>query len=168
MRPDCAQCVALCCVAPPFDAGPDFAADKPAETPCVHLMPDDRCRIHDRLVARGYPGCAAYDCHGAGPRALRLAGASWRTSPARARALFDLFAGLRPVHELLARLDALRRIAVDQRAGRDAAGLATELWRVSDHTAPLAAESLGSYRSQVEHLIARERAARGVTPPGPS
>lgn len=63
---DCAACAGLCCVAPGFDAGDDFAFDKRALAPCRHLGPDNLCRIHETLEDQGFPGCAKFDCKGAG------------------------------------------------------------------------------------------------------
>lgn len=63
---DCAACAGLCCVAPGFDAGDDFAFDKRALAPCRHLGTDNLCRIHETLEDQGFPGCAKFDCKGAG------------------------------------------------------------------------------------------------------
>lgn len=64
---DCAACTGLCCVAPGFDAGDDFAFDKRALAPCRHLGADNLCRIHETLEDEGFSGCAKFDCKGAGP-----------------------------------------------------------------------------------------------------
>ncbi|MCI2392892.1 hypothetical protein [Aliiroseovarius sediminis] len=64
---DCAACAGLCCVAPGFDAGDDFAFAKPALAPCRHLGSDNLCRIHETLEDQGFSGCARFDCKGAGP-----------------------------------------------------------------------------------------------------
>lgn len=68
---DCAACAALCCVVLPLTRSHDFAIDKPAGVPCPHLHADDRCAIHDRLRPSGFPGCAAFDCFGAGQRVVQ-------------------------------------------------------------------------------------------------
>lgn len=106
LRPDCAACLALCCVSPPFDAVQGFGFDKPARTPCQHLQPDCRCAIHARLLEAGFPGCLRYDCYGAGQRAVRefAAGADWRQDMAGARVLFGAYERLRELHELKAML----------------------------------------------------------------
>ncbi len=94
-----------------FDAGEDFARDKPALTPCIHLD-RYRCRIHDRLEAQGYPGCVRYDCLGAGQRVLAevFPGADWQHDPALRAPLAEAFAALRRVHaglELLLAAESL-------------------------------------------------------------
>lgn len=65
---DCGRCVALCCVALPFDRSPMFAFHKAADERCSHLGDEGRCGIHHDLAGAGFSGCAAYDCHGAGQR----------------------------------------------------------------------------------------------------
>lgn len=65
---DCTRCRGLCCVALPLTRSADFPIDKPAGTRCVHLRADDRCGIHGELLARGFRGCVAFDCFGAGQR----------------------------------------------------------------------------------------------------
>ena len=94
LRADCAACSGLCCVVLPFARSADFAIDKPAGTPCMHLRADFRCGIHSQLGEHGFRGCLAYDCFGAGQRTTRDAGGD----PA-------VFATLRILHELLWYLD---------------------------------------------------------------
>ncbi|WP_422734962.1 pentapeptide repeat-containing protein [Micromonospora sp. WMMD558] len=103
LRADCSRCVGLCCVAPAFAASADFAIDKPAGRPCPHLGSDSRCGIHAHLRDRGFPGCTVFDCFGAGQRVTRVTfgGRDWRDDAATARAMFDTFAAVRPLHELL-------------------------------------------------------------------
>ncbi|SCE66421.1 Uncharacterized protein YjbI, contains pentapeptide repeats [Micromonospora haikouensis] len=103
LRADCARCVGLCCVAPAFAASSDFAVDKPAGRPCPNLGDDFRCDIHRDLRARGFPGCTVFDCFGAGQRVAQVtfAGRDWRSAPGEATRMFDVFAVLRPLHELL-------------------------------------------------------------------
>jgi uncharacterized protein YjbI with pentapeptide repeats len=96
LRADCEGCIALCCVAPSFTASADFAIDKPAGVPCPNLRPDDRCSIHASLCASGFPGCAAYDCFGAGQRVVASLAERVRTPE-----VFEAFAAMRRRHELL-------------------------------------------------------------------
>jgi hypothetical protein len=112
LRPDCAACCALCCVAPPFDTDQGFGHDKPAHEPCRHLEPDFRCAIHSRLAESGYPGCAGFDCFGAGQRVTQelFGGASWSKSPDFAVEMFECYERLRPLHELM----ALATLAMDR------------------------------------------------------
>lgn len=94
--PDCGSCAALCCVATSFEASDDFACDKAAGVACRYLKRDHRCAIHDELIVRGFPGCAVYDCYGAGQRVTR---AFANTHDAEQRN--EAFRVLRVVHELL-------------------------------------------------------------------
>src|SRR3954469_23895532 len=106
LRADCARCFALCCVAPAFAASADFAIDKPAGVPCPPPAPGRDafpCTIHARLPERGFPGCTAFDCFGAGQRVVQhtYSGTSWRAAPGTAREMFAVFAVVRALHELL-------------------------------------------------------------------
>jgi uncharacterized protein YjbI with pentapeptide repeats len=103
LRADCERCFALCCVGPAFSASADFAISKPAGQPCPNLQPDFRCSIHDRLRPRGFGGCAAYDCFGAGQQVAQVTfgGRDWRQAPEIAAQMFDVFAIVRQLHELL-------------------------------------------------------------------
>jgi len=103
LRADCERCFGLCCVAPAFAASADFAIDKDAGRPCPHLQPDFRCGIHRALRQRGFPGCAAYDCFGAGQKVAQVtfAGRDWRRAPQTARQMFEAFTIVRQLHELL-------------------------------------------------------------------
>jgi uncharacterized protein YjbI with pentapeptide repeats len=103
LRADCSNCVGLCCVAPAFAASADFAIDKPAGHACPHLRSDFGCSIHDDLRPQGFPGCAVYDCFGAGQQVTQVsfAGGDWRQSPEIAEQMFAVFAVMRDLHELL-------------------------------------------------------------------
>src|ERR1019366_8595741 len=103
LRADCEHCVGLCCVAPAFSASADFAIDKDAGQACPHLRPEFRCGIHARLRQRGFPGCAVYDCFGAGQKVSQVtfAGQDWRQAPRIAQQMFEVFTIMRQLHELL-------------------------------------------------------------------
>jgi hypothetical protein len=100
-------------VVPAFAVSADFAIDKPAGQPCPNLRPDFRCGIHERLRDKGFAGCTAYDCFGAGQRVSRLG-----------REMSALFPVMRALHELmwyltealaLAPSDALRAALAETR-----------------------------------------------------
>ncbi|MFV0127130.1 pentapeptide repeat-containing protein [Streptomyces sp. HMX112] len=103
LRGDCADCFGLCCVALPFAASADFAADKPAGKPCGNLRADFRCGIHTRLRDEGFPGCTVYDCFGAGQKVSQITfgGRDWRQAPGTASRMFAVFPVVRQLHELL-------------------------------------------------------------------
>lgn len=104
LRADCAQCFGLCCVALPFAASNDFAADKDAGTPCENLQADFRCGIHAQLRDKGFRGCTVFDCFGAGQKVSQVTfgGRDWRQHPDTARQMFAVFPVMRQLHELLA------------------------------------------------------------------
>ncbi|WP_369135244.1 pentapeptide repeat-containing protein [Modestobacter sp. I12A-02662] len=95
---DCSRCVGLCCVVPGFTASADFAVDKPAGTPCVHLRADARCGIHDDLRGRGFPGCVVFDCFGAGQQLTQVTFAG--SDPRTDRRIGPAFAVMRQLAEL--------------------------------------------------------------------
>jgi hypothetical protein len=97
LEADCTRCLALCCVGPAQTASADFAVDKPPGRPCVHLRGDDRCGIHDELRERGFAGCVAYDCFGAGQQVVQVTFAGRRT---REPAMDAVLPVLRQLHEL--------------------------------------------------------------------
>lgn len=103
LRADCKQCFALCCVAPTFSISADFPITKKAGQACPNLQPDFRCGIHPRLRQQGFRGCAVYDCFGAGQKVSQVtfAGRDWRQAPTTAKQMFEVFAIMRTLHELL-------------------------------------------------------------------
>jgi hypothetical protein len=112
LEADCAACAALCCMALAFDAGEDFAIDKPAWLPCPNLDADLGCTLYSRLESAGFPGCARYDCTGAGQRVTQelFAGRSWRDEPALAEPMIAAFAQMRQVHRGIELLVAAGRL----------------------------------------------------------
>src|SRR4051794_30653876 len=150
LRPDCANCAGLCCVALPFARSADFAVDKPAGTPCTNLQDDFRCGIHSELRERGFAGCTVFDCLGAGQKVSQVTfgGRDWRDDDATARQMFAVFPVVRQLHELLAhlaealgrdpalheeltaayeRIDALTRGSAEELEGCDVGAVRTEI-----------------------------------------
>jgi uncharacterized protein YjbI with pentapeptide repeats len=141
LRADCGRCFGLCCVAPAFSASADFAIDKPAGHPCPHLRADYRCGIHQDLRRHGFPGCAAYDCFGAGQQVSQVTfgGRDWRQDPGAATQMFRVFLIMRQLHELLWYLAAALALPA-------ASGMHGELRRAREATEALT-------RSQAEALL---------------
>jgi hypothetical protein len=166
LKADCAACAALCCVIPPFDAVQGFGFDKPAETPCQHLCADHRCGIHADLVERGFSGCVAFDCFGAGQRLTALAvarfgSADWRARPEVARWLFEAYPRMREAQEWLARLSLAAAVTASPQLAALAAELEDESPRWPDWRAQ---ERLG-WQQRVQMALAplaRESGATGV------
>lgn len=116
LKADCSACVALCCVVPPFDAAQGFGFDKAAHAPCEHLCADHRCGIHDALIPRGFAGCVAFDCLGAGQRltaaaVARFGDADWRTRREVAAWLFEAYPRVRRAQEWLAQLSLAAEVS---------------------------------------------------------
>jgi Pentapeptide repeats (8 copies) len=89
-------------VAPGFEISADFPIHKEAGEACPNLTPEYRCGVHDHLRPMGFLGCAAFDCFGAGQRTTKAFGSiTWRSDPTVAPAMFQSFAVLRRLHEIL-------------------------------------------------------------------
>lgn len=110
--PDCSRCTGLCCVLLPFSASAGFGVDKSGGDPCRNLMPDDRCGIHDGLRERGWPGCTAFDCFGAGQQVTQVtyAGVAWRDYDDLGE-MAAAFSVMRQLHEMLFHLEEVGRRA---------------------------------------------------------
>ncbi|GAA4710893.1 pentapeptide repeat-containing protein [Pedococcus ginsenosidimutans] len=164
---DCSRCSGLCCVVPAFSASADFAIDKPAATPCPNLGEGFGCRIHAELRPRGFAGCTAYDCFGAGQRVSQVTfgGVDWRAAPDRAPALFAAFTVVRELHELRSHLGEARRLVAGTPLGREAELLDAEV-EAAAGGAPdeLARVDLASLGGRTGELLGRVSAA--VRAPG--
>ena len=167
LKPDCARCFGLCCVALPLTRSADFPVDKAAGDPCRNLAHDFRCTIHGRLRDEGWKGCTVYDCFGAGQQVSQVtfAGVSWRDAPETATRMFAVLPVMRQVHEVLALVgEALALDAV----GREDPTLRVELEDVRADAAALTsagpdallALDLGALRRRVGPLLSR--ASRAV------
>ena len=158
LRADCGRCAGLCCVAPAFAASADFATDKPAGQPCRNLLADFNCRIHDRLRQRGFPGCAVFDCFGAGQHVTQttFAGQDWRRTPTIATSMFAVFGVMRQLRELMWYLAECRTLA----PGSALAAEVERAWHRTEHLTEASAEELAAfdataYRSEVGVLLTR-------------
>ncbi|HEY5224592.1 MAG TPA: pentapeptide repeat-containing protein [Microbacteriaceae bacterium] len=125
LKVDCARCVGLCCVALAYVRSADFGYDKPAGEPCVNLQKDFRCGIHPQLRERGFKGCTAFDCFGAGQKVTQtiFGGRNWRDATQSREPMFAVFPIVRQLHEMLWYLASAR-------AAPQAAPLYDELDRV--------------------------------------
>ncbi|MBB6174805.1 uncharacterized protein YjbI with pentapeptide repeats [Nocardiopsis mwathae] len=158
LRADCTNCFGLCCVALPFAASADFAVDKDAGTPCANLREDFGCGIHARLRDRGFSGCTVFDCFGAGQQLSQVTygGQDWRRSPGTAREMFDVFAVMRQLHELLWYLAE----ALELPQARAVHGDLRRLYDATEHltrgsTAELSAVDVAAHRREVDRLLLR-------------
>ena len=158
LRADCASCAALCCVAPGFSASADFAIDKAPGLPCPHLDAGFRCSIHARLRPRGFPGCAAYDCFGAGQHITQgtFGGSDWREQPGIAPDMFASFAVMRQLHELLWYVTEALALELPGPLRGELAGASGELRRLTEGgPGDLAGVDVGALRHHVIPLLRR-------------
>lgn len=112
-----------------FDAGSAFGIDKPAGVGCAHLRAGHRCAIHARLSETGFPGCAAYTCHGAGTRVTQdcFGGRSWRDDPALTGPMMRAFAAARRLHGWLVLLAEAQKLPLPAAARSEAQSLVARL-----------------------------------------
>lgn len=158
LRADCARCFGLCCVALPFAASADFPIDKAAGQPCVNLRGDFRCGIHAQLRERGFRGCTAFDCFGAGQRVSQttFAGRDWRHHPDQAQSMFDAFAVMRQLHELLWYLTEALTLPAARPVHGDLRRALADTGRLTGGDADaLAALDVAAVRDRVNPLLVR-------------
>lgn len=157
LRADCSRCVALCCVVPAFSASADFAIDKPAGQPCPHLQGDFRCGIHERLRPAGFPGCAVFDCFGAGQRVAQdlFPGRDWQRTPEVAPQMFRVFGVLRALHELLWYLHTAVALAPADLRDEVADALAVTADLAGGDPDALAALDVAAHRDRVNTVLRR-------------
>ncbi len=170
LRADCEHCFGLCCVAPAFSASADFAIDKDAGQACPNLRPDFRCGIHAQLRRQGFPGCAVYDCFGAGQKVAQVTfgGQDWRDTPAIADQMFRVFTIMRQLHELLWYLgEALTLPSARPRHHELRLALEETERRTRDSPDALVDLDMAAYRQGVSTLLRRasELARAGVRGP---
>jgi hypothetical protein len=161
LRGSCARCQGLCCVSLAFDRSEWFAFDKPASTPCPHLLPSNRCRQHAQLEATGNGGCASYDCYGAGQRVTEelFPGIAWRREPEQQSAIFTAFLRLRDVHELRLLLREAARLSLPEATRAEGQVLLSQLEPAGGFTATtLAALDVEALRFDVRVYL------RGLEP----
>lgn len=103
LRADCENCFGLCCVALPYAKSADFAFDKDGGTQCRNLQSNYLCGIHNDLRNKGFRGCSAYECFGAGQKVSQSTynGQDWRTNKDIAQEMFDVYPIIQQLHEML-------------------------------------------------------------------
>ncbi|WP_068780105.1 pentapeptide repeat-containing protein [Paenibacillus sp. GM2] len=100
---NCEQCFGLCCVALPYAKSADFAYSKADGVPCRNLGADHRCGIHEHLRDKGFRGCVAYECFGAGQHVSQeiYKGRDWRDSTVLSTEMYAVFPIVQQLHEML-------------------------------------------------------------------
>ena len=125
----------------------------------MHLHTDFRCGIHAALRQRGFPGCAVYDCFGAGQQVAQVTfgGQDWRRTPTIAARMFEVFGIMRQLHELAWYLsEALNRSADCRASEPSCAGALDDIERLTNASADaLLAVDVAARRATVSDLLRR-------------
>ncbi len=170
LRADCERCAGLCCVAPAFSASADFAVDKDAGQACPNLQSDFRCGIHAHLRQRGFPGCAVYDCFGAGQKVTQVTfgGQDWRTTPGIAAQMFRVFTIMRQLHELLWLLGEALALPAARPLCPELSHALEETERLASGSAAALEElDVAAYRRDISALLRRASELARAGLPGP-
>jgi uncharacterized protein YjbI with pentapeptide repeats len=103
LKIECEKCFGLCCVALYFSASEGFPKDKAAGTPCSNLNQEFKCGVHKDLRKKGFKGCTAYDCFGAGQKIAQVTyeGQDWKQGKQPAKQMMEVFLIMRQLHEIL-------------------------------------------------------------------
>lgn len=169
LRADCERCFGLCCVALPFAKSADFPVSKAGGQPCVNLAGDFRCGIHNRLREHGYHGCAAFECFGAGQQVSQVTfgGRDWRREPGIAPQMFDAFAVMRQLHEILRYLAEALQWQAARPLWSDLGAAAAEVRQLTEGSAAQLGETdIAAARSAVSPLLVRASAMARAGLPG--
>lgn len=130
LKPDCANCAALCCVALHIEKSSQFPIDKPAGVTCPNLDNRGACKIHENLKNKGFSGCIAYDCHGAGQRVVQdlYDGISWQANARLLEQMSEDFAKMRRLHSWIELLFAAQKLQLSPPLLAECTALLTELY----------------------------------------
>ena len=161
LTPDCSKCASLCCIGFFFDESDKFAYSKPAGEPCRNLCGNGLCAIHDRLSDEGFDGCVEFDCQGAGQRVTQdlFDGKTWRHDPALLEPMMAAFRKVRKLHEVLALLQAARKLPLPYQILERLDALISELDPVEPWTrSGLAAAGLPPLLDRATQFLAGLRA----------
>ena len=158
LQADCPNCFGLCCVALPFAHSTDFAVDKDAGQPCSNLRADFHCGIHARLREKGFSGCAAFDCLGAGQKVSQVTfgGTDWRQAPQSGRYMFAVFPVMRQLHELLWYITEALDLAPARPVHQDLRGALTHIEGLSRSSAESLLDlDMAALRGDINALLLR-------------
>ncbi|KQU06351.1 hypothetical protein ASG56_01235 [Rhodococcus sp. Leaf7] len=136
-----------------FTRSSDFPVDKNAGDPCPNLSTSFSCTVHDSLDSRGFRGCSAFDCFGAGQHvSSRLSGGrTWRDDPSTAASMFAAFRTVTALHELLWHLTHARHRTYDDDLKAAVDVLVSEITASVDSADPAA--DLEMYRERVRPIL---------------
>ncbi len=134
-----------------FDEGEMFGHDKAAGTPCRNLD-GFSCQIHAHLSDKGYRGCVAFECLGAGPRVTALFSTDWRVEPKLTASMMDAFRQMRAIQELRQMLKAAAALPLPEAIETERRDWEAEIVEAAQGLAPLDAYDPAPLRAWLKGL----------------
>ncbi|MDA7026839.1 pentapeptide repeat-containing protein [Bacillus sp. CLL-7-23] len=158
LRADCNHCFGLCCVALPYAKSADFAVDKDGGTPCQNLHTNHQCMIHSDLRQKGFRGCVAYECFGAGQKVSQVTfeGKDWRQHPTLAKDMFAVLPITQQLHEMLWYLQEALLIKAAQEIHLDLQNMFEKTEQLTQQSKEQILKiNVSEHRAQVNDLLIR-------------
>lgn len=134
LKIDCEKCFGLCCVALYFSASEGFPKDKAAGTPCSNLNLEFKCAVHKELRKKGFKGCTAYDCFGAGQKVTQVTyeGQDWKQIKQSSKQMMEVFLIMRQLHEILWYLAEAYRVQTNKKVKAKLGELISEIEQLTN------------------------------------
>lgn len=152
LKINCNKCCGLCCVALFFSKTDGFPHDKVAGKPCMNLLDDFRCSIHNQLAQKKMKGCMAYDCFGAGQKVTQIIyhNESWHDH----KEMFDVYFIVYQLHQMLWYLNEAYHLSVNKAVQASITSLIHQC-DVITHSTPNAVKhfDLDQFRKQVNVIL---------------
>lgn len=156
LRADCEKCFGLCCVALPYAKSADFATDKDGGSPCRNLQSNYLCSIHTDLRKKGFRGCSAYECFGAGQKVSQVTynGKDWRTNKNTAQEMFAVYPIIQQLQEMLWYLHEVLMIQAAKSIHKDVQQMIEETEALTFHSPEMILTiDVGGHRANVNKLL---------------
>jgi len=165
LEPDCANCAALCCIALAFDRSKLFAIDKPAGEPCPNLDACGACTIHNTRADRGFRGCIAFDCLGAGQRVTQefFSGRDWTEDSSLIGPMAHAFSVLLRRHEQLMLLEQAESLDLSGADRAQLSELRTSLVQVGASPATDLEAQLTAFLASLKRYLSPENCASATS-----
>lgn len=153
---DCSKCSGLCCIALYCIKSDGFPKDKPIGEPCINLMDDFKCRIHNDLERMGMRGCIGYDCFGAGQYLTEqiYGGVTWQTQPEKTKEICDMYVLVYRLFQLRFFLYESKKLASSESLLPEIAGVLRENEKICKSSIKeILQYPIDAYQNKVNHVL---------------